>query len=329
MRLLFTLLLTYSLSVKAQYSGPFNHTSRDFENKYSSFLGEGETRVRSWYYYVVTEKDGNYILRQFNPEKAQLYSETVFSDKKLKTKNGSYREFDYDGSGYLTGQYSQNQKVGIWKGFYISGTPRSNAVYINGSQEGESKIWYENGQLKSITEYRSDKRNGKKLEYYESGNIRTEHNYVDDKLEGDFFLYDSLGGVLDHWIYKDDEVEEFVIGKLANEQQPQPLFSDCGEFVNTEEYRKCQISKMYRHIGKNIRYPKIDQRFDVSGRVFVKFVVEKNGEILEAEILRGLTESMNNEAIRVIKSMSPWTPGYQNGEPVRVWFTMPIFYQLE
>ncbi len=88
-------------------------------------------------------------------------------------------------------------------------------------------------------------------------------------------------------------------------------------------------SEMYKFVNSNIKYPAAAQRANVSGRVFVKFVVEKDGTIGNVEVLKGIGFGCDEEAIRVIKSMPKWNPGRQNGKNVRVYFTMPVFYQLE
>jgi len=87
--------------------------------------------------------------------------------------------------------------------------------------------------------------------------------------------------------------------------------------------------EMYGFIGKNLKYPSAAQRANVSGKVFVKFVVERNGSIGDVQVLKGIGFGCDEEAIRVIKSMPKWSPGKQNGREVRVYFTMPIVYQLE
>jgi len=88
-------------------------------------------------------------------------------------------------------------------------------------------------------------------------------------------------------------------------------------------------SEMYKYINSKIKYPPAAQRANISGRVFVKFVVEKDGSIGKIEILKGIGFGCDEEAERVIKDMPKWNPGRQNGKNVRVFFTMPVFYQLE
>jgi TonB family protein len=89
------------------------------------------------------------------------------------------------------------------------------------------------------------------------------------------------------------------------------------------------VSEMYKFVNKNIRYPNAAQRANVSGRVFLKFIVEKDGSIANVEVLKGLGFGCDEEAIRVISAMPKWKPGRQNGSPVRVYYNMPVFYQLE
>ena len=89
------------------------------------------------------------------------------------------------------------------------------------------------------------------------------------------------------------------------------------------------ITEMYKFLGNNIKYPASAQRANVAGRVFVKFVVEKDGSIGNVEVLKGIGFGCDEEAIRVIKSMPKWNPGRQNGKNVRVFYNMPVVYKLD
>jgi TonB family protein len=88
-------------------------------------------------------------------------------------------------------------------------------------------------------------------------------------------------------------------------------------------------AEMYRYLGENIKYPTAAQRADVSGRVFVKFIVEDDGSIGEVEVMKGIGFGCDEEAIRVVKSMPKWQPGVQNGHKVRTYYNMPIVYRLD
>ncbi len=86
--------------------------------------------------------------------------------------------------------------------------------------------------------------------------------------------------------------------------------------------------ELYSYLGKNIKYPDEAKEKGIQGTVYVTFVVEKNGSITNVKILRGIGAGCDEEAVRVVKSMPKWTPGYQDGKPVRVVFNLPIKYKL-
>ncbi|MCP9762234.1 M56 family metallopeptidase [Lacihabitans soyangensis] len=88
-------------------------------------------------------------------------------------------------------------------------------------------------------------------------------------------------------------------------------------------------TEMYKYLGQNIQYPADAQRANVSGKVFVKFIVEDDGSIGNVEVMKGIGFGCDEEAIRVVKSMPRWKPGVQNGKNVRVYYNMPIVYRLD
>lgn len=81
-------------------------------------------------------------------------------------------------------------------------------------------------------------------------------------------------------------------------------------------------------LGNNIKYPADDAKNKVQGRVFCKFVVERDGRLTNIEVIRTPTEAMGNEAVRVLSLSPKWTPGQQNGRLVRVYYTVPINFSL-
>ena len=89
------------------------------------------------------------------------------------------------------------------------------------------------------------------------------------------------------------------------------------------------MAALGQFLGKNIRYPAAASRANVSGRVFVSFVVNTDGQIYDVQVLKGLGFGTDEEAIRVIKAMPKWKPGKQSGRPVRVKYNLPISFQLE
>ena len=110
---------------------------------------------------------------------------------------------------------------------------------------------------------------------------------------------------------------------VAEEPEP-PLLGDVGpmpEFPGGTE-------KLLEFLKENIHYPKIAEENGIQGRVVVTFVVEKDGSIGKAKIVKSVDQSLDEEAFRVVKSMPKWKPGMCNGEPTRVKYTVPITFRL-
>ena len=93
------------------------------------------------------------------------------------------------------------------------------------------------------------------------------------------------------------------------------------------QYPGGQIA-MLKYLMENIKYPKQIMEEGIQGRVTVSFIVEKDGRVSNVRLLRSVQPSLDKEAIRVVKSMPKWTPGKQNGKPVRVRFNLPIMFKL-
>ncbi len=82
-------------------------------------------------------------------------------------------------------------------------------------------------------------------------------------------------------------------------------------------------------VSKHIKYPEIAAENGISGRVFVRFVVEPNGVVDNVTVVRGVDPALDAEAIRVVKSSPKWSPGKQRGKAVRVAYTIPIVFVLQ
>ncbi|MBP5339934.1 MAG: energy transducer TonB [Prevotella sp.] len=82
-------------------------------------------------------------------------------------------------------------------------------------------------------------------------------------------------------------------------------------------------------LSKNIKYPVIAEENGIQGRVVATFVVERDGSITDVKIVKSVDPSLDKEAIRVLKAMPKWIPGRQNGQPVRVKYTVPVTFRLQ
>ena len=106
-----------------------------------------------------------------------------------------------------------------------------------------------------------------------------------------------------------------------------PLYPGC-ERVPKSQRRSCFQEQIQKHIARNFRYPEIAQEMGIQGRVYVNFVIDKDGSITNIR-MRGPDKNLENEAQRIISRLPRMTPGKQRGRAVRVPFSIPITFRLQ
>lgn len=84
----------------------------------------------------------------------------------------------------------------------------------------------------------------------------------------------------------------------------------------------------YKFIGKTLKYPRIAQRSHVEGKVFIEFVIDRNGSVTQLKIIKGIGSGCDDEAMRVL-ALTQWDPGKQRGKPVMVRMTIPINFVMD
>lgn len=86
---------------------------------------------------------------------------------------------------------------------------------------------------------------------------------------------------------------------------------------------------LFAYLDKNVQYPAMEQDAGIQGRVFVEFVVDKDGSVLNVALKKGLSPGLDKEALRVVKAMPKWTPAKMGGRPVKQLYRLPILFALE
>ena len=122
--------------------------------------------------------------------------------------------------------------------------------------------------------------------------------------------------------------------KIMEKVDVMPLFSDCGDYAGTAaEKKRCSDMRLLEFVYRRISYPKEAVKKGVEGICVVSFVVEKDGSISNAKIVRDIGAGCGKESLRVVNLMSSngirWTPGENNGRPVRVQFNFPVKFALQ
>jgi len=123
------------------------------------------------------------------------------------------------------------------------------------------------------------------------------------------------------------EISEIIIPieKEAPPETKENLFT----WVEEMPRYKGDESEIYKFFAENIKYPEIAKRAGVEGRVTLSFIVSKDGSINNISVLKGIGAGCDEEAVRVLGMMGKWSPGRQNGNPVRVAISIPIMFKLQ
>jgi protein TonB len=139
-----------------------------------------------------------------------------------------------------------------------------------------------------------------------------------------------------------EEVKENETGAVAVEgtgdivfDEPAPVVAEESDddkiFYAVEQQAEFPggLQAMMKFLQRNIKYPASAKRMGIEGRVFVKFIVDKEGGISQMEVIKGINADLDKEAVRVIKMMPPWKPGKQNGRAVKSQFVLPVYFKLD
>ena len=129
---------------------------------------------------------------------------------------------------------------------------------------------------------------------------------------------------LDVDITDETEIEEIVFEEPVEEEETDEIF----QIVENPATFRGGIGAFYQYVQKNMKYPSQAQRMGLEGKVFVEFVVGKDGKITDVRVLRGIGAGCDEEAIKVLKNSPAWTAGRQRGRPVRQRMVLPITFKL-
>ena len=287
---------------------------------------------------------------------ATTYAEIDTSATRL-SGHGAYSYRSPDGHTYLAGQLDDNNATGDWLSIRIDtaacrealafDTPAGQALrilrdcatdtlvqqritvdrvsYRDGLLDGPASSARLDGQpLRTLT-YSSGKPLGEEV-HYRDGEVyqRIQHTKThSDTTYAEPSRLDSLRALARD---ANDPVEQMPAYPAPN--CPQIDF-DAATAAEKAAYRECTTRAMLVHIYTNIDYPLSSVKLGVQGTSVVTFVVERDGSITNARTASFVSAPIDAEALRIVKSMPPWRPGIQAGEPVRVQFELPIKFRLQ
>jgi protein TonB len=129
---------------------------------------------------------------------------------------------------------------------------------------------------------------------------------------------------LDVEITEETVVEDIVFDEPVEEEVAEEIFT----IVEDQPQPKGGMAAFYEYIGKKLKYPAQARRMGIEGKVFVEFVVDKDGTITDVKAIKGIGAGCDEEAIRVIQASPKWNAGKQRGRPVKVRMILPITFKL-
>jgi periplasmic protein TonB len=131
---------------------------------------------------------------------------------------------------------------------------------------------------------------------------------------------------MDTEVQEDTKVEEIKIQPQVEEEK-----EDVNQIFLVVEETAAPIGGMpafYEFVGKKLKYPAQARRMGIEGKVFVEFVIERDGSITDVKAIKGIGAGCDEEAVRVLQSAPKWKPGKQRGKPVRQRMVLPIAFKL-
>jgi protein TonB len=133
---------------------------------------------------------------------------------------------------------------------------------------------------------------------------------------------DGLEVVIDPDPVDPSEVFSFV------QVETMPVFQGCEDAIGNDALYQCMNVQLMRFIAREFNVSERMMQFSSGEKVYVEFIIEKNGDVSEAKMVRGSDELVGEEAIRVVQSLPDFTPAKLNGKPVRMSYILPINVKL-
>ena len=223
--------------------------------------------------------------------------------------------FIFDNKDVYAGEYKYGKKHGQGTYIWASGTIYT-GEWKDGEEHGQGTCIWSSGTIYA-GEWKDGKKHGKGYKNDASGSVH-EGFWVNDLLiqREDVPQYEEK--IIDYVTnFEDEEAnDEFFI--IVEEM---PRFQGCAD-------DQCTQMEIMKYIAKNTKYPQFAKDNNITGRVFVSFVVDKTGKITQVKALRGVDKYLDAEAIRVVQSMPKFKPGKQKGKYVNVQYSVPINFRL-
>ncbi|MEQ9405428.1 MAG: energy transducer TonB [Cyclobacteriaceae bacterium] len=137
-------------------------------------------------------------------------------------------------------------------------------------------------------------------------------------------IEEELDIILDIEVTTETEIDDLVFEDVPGPEVADQIF----EIVEESAGYPGGLKEFYKYLQKELKYPRQAQRMNVEGKVFVQYVVEKDGSLTDIKVVRGVGSGCDEEAVRVLQNSPKWNPGKQRGVPVRQKMFQAISFKL-
>lgn len=185
-----------------------------------------------------------------------------------------------------------------------------------------SKMYNRKGELQMVQEFRNKKLNGKTKEYFPDGMKKLEIDYVNDKKEGLHLGWWPNGQLKRKDTYVNDVWKEGVCYSSTGKDTAHFQFQVSPSFPGGSD-------SLRRFLYKTVRYPNEERLNEVQGTVRIAFVVDKDGTVTNPEVNVSVSPALDKEALRVVKAMPKWIPGFMDGEPAKFRYILPVVFMVQ
>jgi len=306
---------------------------------FASFICQAQ-KLQNVYF---LKNDGRYLKSQKEADFIRIVSQPDLGDSLYNVV-----ETYLNGARKLVGKSKTPEVVhfdGVVTTYYANGNQKAIYNYKKNAFVGEQSEFFPNGKLYIVKKYNDDGEINSDLRaFLIIANYDSLGNALATNGNGLFKLYkDDFTEIIEEGSVKDGYKDGKITGHNGDNQYVE-IYRN-GKFIDgtstnkgkSVQYKEVMatlpqypggISAFGEYLGTNIKYPQEERMRNSQGRVVLKFIVGKDGELSDFTVLKSAGKAFDNEALRVLKASPKWTPGTMRGDKVRATFTVPINFAL-
>jgi TonB family protein len=205
----------------------------------------------------------------------------------------------------------------VWKGPLEVNQNYTREIYNDIGGHFTVRDYYTGGAYQMIGDYQSvdpEIEDGDFLFFHTNGHISHKGCYQNGELVGDWTIYNRAGELIDKINYDFDINETNKPGRYNND------VDEMAEFTGKD---------FTAYLASEIVYPPRAYKYHLQGKVYIQFMINEDGSISNALVVRGLDKDLDKEALRIIRKMPDWKPARKYGERVPVVFTYPVTFTIK